>query len=211
MDKLEYHIPVNPDGVNFPERMAGEIVEHFAGRKVCITVEDDSEIGTPDQRKYYFAVVVKYILKGFVDVGYCDLDKDEVHGHLKWLYLPKIIADKETAEEKYRFPRSTKRLKKWQWCLYIDDCIRFAAQELHVSVPPPNSLKSEYLFPQFQAPTQTREEFIAQTIGYCEQITDLQQLRQYYNQNADWKTDEEIKNIFVIRANYLKGDRKSVV
>ena len=38
-----------------------------------------------------------------------------------------------------------------------------------------------------------------------EQITDLQQLRQYYNQNSDWKTDAEIKNIFVIRANYLKS------
>ena len=206
MDKLEYHsIPVNPDGVNLPERMTGEIVEHFAGRKVCITVERESKRRSNDQNAYYWAVVVPYILDGFRAIGESELDAQMVHEFLKMQYLPAIIADKETGEEQYRFPRSTKRLSTWQFCIYVDDCIRFAADKLAVSVPPPNSLKNEYLFPKFQAATQTREQFIAQTIEYCEQITDLQQLRQYYNQNPDWKTDKEIENIFVIRANYLKG------
>jgi hypothetical protein len=203
MDKLEYNCKVNDSGViQWPERMHGEVIEHFAGKDVSVRIERAGRRRSNDQNAYYWGVVVPYILDGFLALGENDLNADMVHEFLKLQYLPAQIVDKETGEEQYRFPRSTKKLKTWEFCLYIDNCIQFAAEKLGVIVPPPTS---EYMFPQFQSEKETRNDYIERIIGYCEDISDINQLRQYYQQNPGWRTDQEITNIFTIRAAAIKN------
>lgn len=82
-----------------------------------------------DQNAYFHGPVLKYI---------CEHTGDErlwMKYYLKARFAPVIVVsvDGETKE----YPKNTSDMNVKEMSKFIDDCVRFAATELSVTIPPP--------------------------------------------------------------------------
>ncbi len=173
-------------------------LHHFTNRRVWITIEDAAETRSLDQNAYYWAAIVKSITDKFNDLGE-RLDDKDVHEILKYKFLRVIVPDETTLEIKYEYVQSTATLKTYEFYFYCEDCIRYAAQSLMLTIDPPESKRQEYIFPIFYNSKDTRQKYLQRISLYVSDILNIEHLKRFFRQNPDWKNDIEVKAIFTKR------------
>lgn len=105
------------------------------GRDVFVTVTRQQHMHSPNQRKYYFAVVVDMI------AGYIGESREETHELLKAKFLPK--RDIELLDGKHlEMPPSTQPLTVEQFTEYINAIKVWAATFLGLSIPDANEVEA---------------------------------------------------------------------
>lgn len=170
----------------------------FPGKEIILTIEDAENIRTLDQNKYYFAAIVNPITEAFNDAGE-RFEPDEVHEILKYKFLRVVDIDEWTGEIKTEYVRSTAKLKIYEFCFYLEDCIRFAAEYLQLAIKPPAEHRQEYQFAVFQLPRESREAYIKRIASYLQDISTIDYLVRFFRTNAEWASDPELKALFTKR------------
>jgi hypothetical protein len=102
-------------------------IDALNGKRVQITVSVHSPQRSKSQNAYFHGVVCKYIGERLRQYGY---EADEVKEILKHKFL---LVEKEDGQV---FCRPTSSLNTAEFAEFIDRCIRWAAIELNVVIPP---------------------------------------------------------------------------
>lgn len=107
---------------------------------VVLTVKEFKPKRSSQANRYYFGVVLPMICNGLEDLGWDpeDCEEGSVHEALKRKFLAKprpITGDGEFLD----ISPSTAKLDKEDFGVYIEHCVRFAAEYLNVTIPPPNT------------------------------------------------------------------------
>ena len=198
-------VTISEEGrITFPPRFGPEMLQYFRSKTVEVTVKPQGRKRSNDQNAYYWGVVVDMICEAMRQDGNPDLLPSEVHEFLKFRYLAIQKIEPGSGEEIYRIGKSTTKLKTWEFCGYIDNCINFAAQHLHTIIPPPHEVRKEYKFLDIMQDNESYEAYIERIQGYCNEIVEIENLRAYYKQVPEFKTNPEIVAMFTKRADELK-------
>jgi thioredoxin-related protein len=116
--------------VKFIEEMKKEEGVHYIKR------EKKNKRTSPQNR--YMHLMFSLIQKGFYDRGYREIKSTEDAKYvMKELFLAYTV-ENETGG-KVKLVRRTRDLNKEQMAEFIDECIQFAAENLDVVIPPPNT------------------------------------------------------------------------
>ena len=202
-EKLEFYGSVSDNGVlTVPQKFNTDVGRLFRGREVIVTVQRKRKVRSLDQNAYYWAVIVPNICDALNDAGEV-VTRQEVHEFLKFRFLRVQKIDYDSGEVIYEYGRSTTSLKTYEFCLYIDNCIRFGAEYLGITIPLPNEVLETYTFPEQQGKAEPREVYLERIGGYIADIPDRRTLRQYFNKNKDWENDAEIRALFNLRREQL--------
>lgn len=180
-----------------PRSFFEDVAIHLKGRKVFVTIEDADGIRTIDQNAYYHAAIVEPITRRFNELGE-RFDVGDVHEILKYKFLKEFRID-EHGEIKFEFVRSSSELKVYEFILFVDDCIQYAAEHLELAIEPPRKRRTDYIFPIFPKETEQRQKYVKRIAGYLDDIFEIEYLKRFYEQNDDWETDTEIKALFTAR------------
>lgn len=129
--------------INLPKRVRQETKEAFAGKKVEVTIKRAVSRRSDPQLKYYWAVIVTYVLQGLIDLGHEGLvlgnpeSKQIVHEFLKGKFLVKRMGA-DINGEAIELPASTKALSKTDMADYFENIFQWSAECLNVTIPLPN-------------------------------------------------------------------------
>lgn len=124
----------------------GEIINKQAVRKAfesapengrfILKIEAKNKRTCPQNR--YLHLMFDLIQKGFYNNGYREVkDAEDAKYILKNMFL-KYTIENETGG-KIQLVRRTRDLTKEQMSDFIDECVQFAAENLNVVIPPPNT------------------------------------------------------------------------
>lgn len=117
----------------------------LCGRNECaviITVKEDSQPKTNKQLRYYFGVVVPYCMMGYRALGW-DYDKEKTDTELRLMYHHEEVTNTQTGENK-KYIASLSKASKKDLIEFIDNCVRFAIQELGIMIPAPEDKDEHY-------------------------------------------------------------------
>lgn len=151
--ELKFKGSMSEGNVALPQivEIINSIRDNFTDGNFEIVIRKKKKIRSLSQNAYYWGVVVPMIREGLKNTGeqltlkktdewlvdYLRAgDKTQTHKFLKEKFLDSI--DEETGEIKNEEP-STANLRPLEFAVFIDQCIQFAAQHLHMIIPPPGS------------------------------------------------------------------------
>lgn len=174
------------------------VAGQFSGRDVFVHIEDAAGKRTPNQNGYYHAAIVERLTDEFNDLGE-RFDTKMVHEILKYKFLKITIFNEDTAEVLVEYVRSTADLKVYEMSFYIEDCIRYAAEDMGVTIDPPRARRTDYIFPIFPKTKEPREKYVERVRSYVADVFTTEHLQRFFNQNEDWKTDDDIRAVFNAR------------
>lgn len=118
----------------------------YEGKHVRVTVEAFRE-KTDAQQAYYFGIVLPCVVEGFTAMGNTVINhKNKAHIAMRSVFLTYPVVDEETGEvmkhprtgEDMVYCKSTSELSRQEMAAYIDEIIRFCAEDLQVQVPEPD-------------------------------------------------------------------------
>lgn len=204
---IEFSKIYDPEETKLPSDVLRRMEATFKkGDEINFTLKRKIKKHSKEQRGYYFAVIVQMFLKGLQNLGHDDiLNLDQAHEILKVKFLLEQKIDEETGELLYEKVKSFADLNEVECSIYIDRCIRWLNTFFKIDVPPPNSLKHEYRFPQFIQENERRVDYLARIESYINSLHFVDMLELYYKQNAaEWKSDEQIIELFRKRKNFLE-------
>lgn len=143
MKELTYFCNVDKDSIlHVPRRFKQEIGEKFKGQRIEITIRKKKKHRSNEQNRYYWGVVVPYILDAFIELGN-DLQEGNpehlqlIHDFLKRRCLPaRQVCDAHGVE--VELTPSTADLSTTEMMEYIERVCLFAAESLNVAIPQPN-------------------------------------------------------------------------
>ena len=143
MKELQYFATVTDTGkISVPCRMEQEVGEKFRGQKIEIVFRKKKKIRSSGQNRYYWKVVIPYILEAFIDLGN-DLQEGNpehaelIHDFLKRRCLPaRQVCDAQG--ELIELAPSTAGLSTTEMMEYIERVCLFAAESLNVAIPQPS-------------------------------------------------------------------------
>lgn len=203
--KFRQHAIVDERGIlRLPDLLVEDLATNLINRNVIVTVEDAAGSRSPNQNSYYHAAIVAPICRRFNELGE-RFDINDVHEILKFKFLRQFKVDPETAETMFEFVRSTTSLKVYEFSLFIDDCIRYAAEDLALSIDPPHRRRNEFIFPMFCELDEPFEQYVERVSSYVDDIFSIDHLVRYFNQNPEWSSDPIIKQIFTKRKKVLES------
>ena len=87
-----------------------------------------------EQHGYYWGFVVEDIRAGIAEAWGEKLEKEEVHVILKNRFLSRPVVDHHTGEVMGNTAKSTRVLDVEMMSRYLEECIKFAAEYLNVTV-----------------------------------------------------------------------------
>lgn len=125
-----------------PKRARKEIGEAFAGKTLQVRIRVNYRVRSDPQNRYYFGVMIPYILQAFIDLGNEGLFAGSresinlIHEFLKSKFLPPIEIVNATGEVE-RIPGSTRKLSKVEFMDYIALIQMWAAEFLFITIPDP--------------------------------------------------------------------------
>lgn len=143
MKELLYYSTVSDTGkISVPRRMEQEVGEKFRGQRIEIIFRKKKKHRSSEQNRYYWGVVIPYILEAFIELGN-DLQEGNpehaglIHDFLKRRCLPaRQVCDAQG--ELIELAPSTAGLSTTEMMEYIDRVCLFAAESLNVAIPQPN-------------------------------------------------------------------------
>lgn len=113
--------------------------EHLAGKKVRVKITEQRKRMTNSMYGYYHGVIKPLIHAEFVRLGN-DVSEDLVHEFLKQQcpHVKRSLIDTNTGETREYTPHLD-QITKEEGLLFMDWCIRFAAETMSIVIPPPNT------------------------------------------------------------------------
>lgn len=189
--------------LKLPGSFYEDISKHLRNKKVSVTIEDAASVRSLDQNAYYHAAIVKPITDRFRELGE-DFDEGMVHEILKYKFLKQFKCD-EHGQIRFEFVRSTSELKTYEFVFFVEDCIRYAAEDLEIAIEPPRRKRNDYIFPIFAKEKEDRQKYIKRISEYVEDIFEINHLVRFYNQNDEWVNDADIKSLFTKRKLHLQS------
>ena len=125
MKELQYFATVTDAGkISVPRRMEQEVGEKFKGQRIEIIFRKKKKLRSSAQNRYYWGVVIPYILEAFIELGN-DLQEGSpehtqlIHDFLKRRFLPaRMVADANS--ETIELAPSTAGLSTTEMMEYID-------------------------------------------------------------------------------------------
>lgn len=124
----------------FINEMKGEEGVHYLRR--------EKKNRRTNQQNRYMHLMFSLIQQGFYDIGYREIKTtDDAKYVMKEMFLAYYVENGTGGRVK--MVRRTRDLNKEQMAVFIDECIQFAAENLGVVIPPPNSQQS--MFPNLNA------------------------------------------------------------
>jgi hypothetical protein len=147
---------VSDDGLKFaadvPEQFKAAF-KPYPGKRVWVTVEEWKELHTPEQRAYWWAVIVRCFME---KMG--DKDPNYVHKEvLKMIGHCEVKVNKITGEETKEAMR-TRRSSKKAYSERIDSALQLG-DENDMQIPAPNSAKAQAMIVTYRR-TQKEAETI---------------------------------------------------
>ena len=94
---------------------------------------------TNPQNSYLWGIVYPYLLEGFKQAGYVDVDIEVVHAFCKNQFNAGCIPNMETGEV-LTYARSTTELDTKEFGEYVDKIRHFALHDLGIIIPEPESV-----------------------------------------------------------------------
>lgn len=118
------------------------LLEQCEGKILNITLDYYVNKRSSAQLKYYWPVIVEYVLEGLIDVGYRreQLSPEIVHDELKRRFLKhlaKRVVNPLTKKYITKIPK-TSELSTWQFMDYCEGICIWAADMLSISIPMPD-------------------------------------------------------------------------
>jgi hypothetical protein len=102
---------------------------------IKLTMKSARKRSSP-QNRYYWGVVMTLAKQGFRDIGYDEIRYEEqVHEIFKNLFLKRHFENHESLVMEY--VASTADLSRQEFIDYLEAIIKFCAENLSVSIPPP--------------------------------------------------------------------------
>lgn len=175
----------------------------FSGKSVIVSVEEKLPVRTGSQNDYYFVAIVRPITEFFVDCGE-PFNEQIVHDILKTKFLGVYRPNPTTGEVELLYVRSSSSLKVFEFSFYIEDCIRYAADDLGLVIEPPKTCRADFSFLEYPKEGESRKRYLNRIKGYVDDISTKDDLLRYFKQNEDWSTDDEVKTIFRERLNAIE-------
>ena len=201
--KLQYNGRVSDTGdVYLPASLPRQVGTAFAGCEITVTYERKRKKRSLNQNAFWHGVVVPGICNALNELGEM-VTNDQVHEFLKLRFLRVQKFDMETGELLYEYGRSTASLNKVEFSLLIESTVLWALETFSYEIPPPNTLRDTYSFPEYQFEKESREAYLERVKSYTEMIFDVDSLYRYFRQNPDWKNDSEVVAIFAARKREL--------
>ena len=139
--KLYYIGTVRDGEIKLPKKMRAEIVEAFNNKHIKVTVERNKSIRSSQQNRYYWGVVLPYVLDGFIEVGNRMQRNGEsiklIHELMKSKFLDNgaVIADAQG--QVYNAPPTTTTLNKSDMGDYVEAIKEWAGEFLNIKIPEP--------------------------------------------------------------------------
>lgn len=180
----------------------------FFGKEVYIEVYAKEDIRTLDQNAYYFVAIVEPITDRYNELGE-RFDPDIVHEMLKYRFLRVTRYNPKTGDVETAYVKSTASLSVPEFSFYIEDCIRYAAEDLELVIEPPTKARPEFSFPWYQKAKEKRQAYVTRIGGHLEQLFTEPDLLRYFRQNDDWVEDDEIKGLFRARLEAIRQAEKA--
>jgi len=138
MAKVRYHGVFDAKGKLQAAAFANAL-NAFASRRVpvVLTVEEDKGKRSNTANAYYWGVIVEMIHAGMKDAGH-EVTREGTHELLKFRFLKE---DRPLGNdgEFVTFVKSTTELNREEFGVYLEHCIRFAAEYLNVVIPEPGT------------------------------------------------------------------------
>jgi len=203
--RIQFTGHVSADGtITLPTRLRADVAKLFSGRDITVTFERKKKKRSLNQNAYYWGCLIQMIREAVIELGDNGATPEQVHDLLKRRFLNVQLINHDTAQLIGEYTRSTTDLSTVEFCLYVDDCIQFAAEYLSIVIPLPESKRDEYVFPEYQYKKESRPEYLERIAGYLAEVFDRAQLKRYFAQNPEWGSDDEIRTLFNIRHMELK-------
>lgn len=141
--KLEYYGKVSAEGeITLPKRMRKELVSLFSGHGIQVIVKRKRKRRSLNQNDYYWAVIVPYILRGFIELGNNLQEGNPEHLKLIHEFLKARFLQGEELHDAngmlHIMPPTTTILTTTEAEEYYDQCRQFAAEYLNTVIPLPN-------------------------------------------------------------------------
>lgn len=196
MQKLEYTLQVDTDGnLIIPPRLFKEVGANFKGREIAVTIERKKKRSTWEQHKYYRGCVLIHITAAINEQQGEAFTTEEIHGYMghRFLKVQKVNEEGEAIMERVR---STAELSRYEYCVFVDQCIKFANEFLHIEIPAPHTVKDEFEILEYQQAPETRAQYLTRIAEYLQDIFDETGLQFYFRQNPDWRQDAEVRALF---------------
>lgn len=190
--------------IRLPRSLIEGAANLFTGKDVVITIAPKSEFRSLDQNSYYWVAIVNAITDRFNDLGE-RFTPDIVHEILKYKFLRVFRYSEKTGQVEVEYIRSSSSLKMYEFAFYIEDCIRYAAEDLELPIEPPTRARKDFNFAQYPKDKEKRPTYLKRITRYVEDIFSEDDLVRYFNQNTDWEHDAEIKAIFRARYQAIKA------
>lgn len=111
------------------------LLETLRGKSIKIEVSDAKPSRSSQANRYYWGVVVFLIWKGLKDQGW-EMTREGTHEMLRVRFLSEDRPINEDGEF-VTVVRSTTDLSTEEFGVYLEQCVRFAAEYLNVTIPAP--------------------------------------------------------------------------
>jgi len=112
-----------------------DVVRHFAGKDITITIERKRRKRSLMQNAYYFGVVLPLVQSGLNDAGY-KVSKESTHEFLKATFFKQELVNEQTGEI-LQTVGSTSQMSTVQMMEYFAEITQWAAEFLNVQIPEP--------------------------------------------------------------------------
>lgn len=189
--------------LRLPRQFINDAATLFTGKEVFLSLEERIEFRSQDANAYYWVAIVGPVCDRFNELGE-RLTKDVVHEVLKYKFLRVFDYDPVTGDPYVKYIQSTSKLKVPDFSFYLEDCIRFAAEDLDLPIEPPKKRREDFVFREYQRSNESRKTYLKRIESYVLELYNEADLLRYFRQNDDWADDLEIKAIFRDRTNSIK-------
>lgn len=136
---MEFTTTLNNEGIGINNLPPVKVkCEHLAGKQVRVKITQVRKSITLPMYGYYHAVILPCIYKGYLDLGN-EMSEVEVHEDLKRM-CPHVKKTKiSPGGEVSEYTPHLDQITKEQGLLFMDWCIRFAAEMMDITIPEPNT------------------------------------------------------------------------
>lgn len=149
MKELTYYAKAN---VEEPRINWAEVRSNFGAVELEIVIRKKKRIRSRAMNSYYWAEVIPKVQQGLKETGlqltvdgvhdwlgeFFDVtNTEQVHDFLKRMFIEKITVDEDTGEITQN-ELSTKKMNRDEFWEYVEQIIKFAAENLNVQIMYPN-------------------------------------------------------------------------
>lgn len=143
--KLSYYGRVKEGKIALPrKRLHTEVVGTFEGHSIEVIFQRKRNRRSSPQNRYYWSVVIPFVLRAFIDLGHRELQEGNKHHHemihevLKDRFLDNGIELSDADGQVIDGPSSTTRCTTTEFMDYLAQIQQWAAESLNTVIPDPN-------------------------------------------------------------------------